>query len=344
MPADVSILQPEIMWQVIQKLPYPNSAVLSSALPRTPWPYPSVTWDVIKGSQNVAKPNMPNAEAHIISAVGVSQESASFIYTREKKVFEPTTLHWLKAPGTLNNIQNAEQAVLREMTDLNQRVDNYVELTCWRALSGTINVTYPSGATVTVDTKIPASHKPVPAVSWSTATPQQIIADVKAWKLLVARDGGVQATDAWLTTLTMDIIFNSWASYNTNFPGVLLTDAMRDSYYKTGTMPGFMGLDWHIVESFYTADAVPGGAYGTGNPTSFVNDNQLFITNLDDNRPMEIFEGPSADDEAPQGFTGKFTKTWQEKDPSARQILLEFYFMPVITRPESIVAISDVTA
>ena len=28
--------------------------------------------------------------------LGRSQESAAFIYLREKKIFEPTTLHWLR--------------------------------------------------------------------------------------------------------------------------------------------------------------------------------------------------------------------------------------------------------
>ena len=39
-------------------------------LDQTPWPYPSVTWDVIKGSRMVAKPNVPNSEAHVIGRLG----------------------------------------------------------------------------------------------------------------------------------------------------------------------------------------------------------------------------------------------------------------------------------
>jgi hypothetical protein len=31
-----------------------------------------------------------------------------------------------------------------------------------------------------------------------------------------------------------------------------------------------------------------------------------------------LMVGPTADDEAPEGFTGKFAKTWKDKDPSAR--------------------------
>jgi hypothetical protein len=60
---------------------------------------------------------------------------------------------------------------------------------------------------------------------------------------------------------------------------------------------------------------------------------------------VELYVGPSADDEAPDGYTGKFAKTWKEKDPSARQYLLEWNLLPIITRPEQmIVATGLITA
>lgn len=333
---DISLLEPTVLRDVVQKFGYPDSLVLSGLLPTTPWPYPSVTWDVIKGSRNVAKPNVPNSEAHIVPRLGVSQQSASFLYVREKKVFEPTTLHWLRAPGSLSNLANAEAAVLRELQDLNQRTDNLVEYLCWRALTGAITFDY-ADVQASVDTQIPSSHKPSAGTKWSTATPQQIIADIKAWRRLISRDGRVAAQTVYLTDPTMDRIFNSFVNTATGTSVTssgLLSDRMRDQYYSTATLPGFMGMNWTTVESFYDSDA--------GVPTQYVADDSLFMVNLTDQRPMEIFQGPTADDEAPDGFTGKFTKTWKEKDPSARQVLLEYHFMPVITRPEQIVYVADV--
>lgn len=334
---EVSLLEPQVLRGVVEKLDKPEALVLSNSLPKTPWPYPSVTWDVIKGSRMIARPNVPNSEAHIVPRLGVSQESASFIYLREKKVFEPTTLHWLRAPGSLNNTKNAEQAVLREVKDLNQRVDNFVEWACWQAMTGTLVIDFPD-VQATVDYKIPASHKPTLTTGWSTATPAQIVNDIKAWKRLIARDARVPATDAYLSEPTMDRIFNAFAANGAAAPGtaggVLLSDRMKDEFYKSGTLPGFMGLNWHTIESFYDTDA--------GSATQFVPDDALFITNLNEGRAMEVYEGPSADDEAPDGHTGKFTKTWKEKDPSARQFLIEYHVLPVITRPEQIVYVSDV--
>lgn len=332
---DISLLEPTVLRGVIEKLNAPETMTLMNALPKTPWPYPSVTWDVIKGSRQVAKPNVPNSEAHIVPRLGVSQESASFVYLREKKVFEPTTLHWIRTPGQLA-ARNAEAAVLREVTDLNWRFDNFVEWMCWRALSGTLTLDYPD-VQATVDYKIPASHKPSPGVSWATATGAQIVGDIQAWKRLISRDGRVRATDAWCTEATIQRIFNAFAANGGagDIAG-LMSDRMKDEYYRSGMLPGFMGLNWHVVESVYDTD--------NGTRTLFVPDDALYITNLRDGRAMEIMEGPTADDEAPKNFTGKFAKTWKEKDPSARQFLLEYHVLPVITRPEQIVYVADVAA
>lgn len=326
---DIPLLQPVVLRGVVEKLTAPESMLMLNRIPKTPWPYPTATWDVIRGSRMVAKPNVPNSEAHIVPRLGRSQESASFIYLREKKVFEPTTLHWLRAPGQLA-ATNAEAAVMREVGDLNMRFDNFAELCIWRALTGTLTLDYPD-VQASIDYKFAASHKPVTAVSWATATPAQIVADVTAWKRLVARDGRVQAKEAFTTEPTVRRIFDSFATGNASIS--LLSDRMKDSYYGTGTLPGFLGLDWGLNESVYELD--------DGTQTLFLADDSLLLGNFTDQRPIELMVGPTADDEAPENFTGKFAKTWKEKDPSARQYLLEWNILPVITRPEQIVYVAD---
>lgn len=327
---NISLLEPAVIRDVVSKLDKPENLVLSKLLPSVDWPFPVMNWDIIKGSRMIAKPNVPNSEAHIVPRLGISQQSASFVYLREKKVFEPTTLHWLRAPGTTDNTRRAEEAVLREVNDLNLRFDNFVEWLCWRMLTGTLVLDY-DDVQASVDYQIPASHKPTVSVSWAgTATFAQIVANVKAWKRLIARDARVPATDAWLTEATMDYIFAAAAAAGSN----VLSDRMKDQYYTTGTLPNFVGLNWTTVESFYDTDA--------GVPTLFIPDDALVIGNLKDGRPAEIVNGPTADDEAPEGWTGKFSKTWKEKDPSARQFLLELNTLPILRRPEQVVFVADV--
>jgi hypothetical protein len=323
---------------VVEKFTTPESLPMLGRIQQTPWPFPSATWDVIRGSRMVAKPNVPNSEAHIVPRLGRSQESATFVYLREKKVFSPTTLHWIRTPGEVA-ARNAEQAVLREVRDLNQRFDNFAEFCIWSAMKGNLNLDF-ADVQQSVDYKFPASHKPNPGTGWDTATPQQIVADIRAWKRLVARDGRIPAKEAFATELTLAYIFDSFASTGNagvNFLGAsLLSDRMKDQYYSQGTLPGFMGLNWQIVETIYDDD--------TGVSTLFVPDNALFLGNYTDQNPIELMIGPTADEEAPDNYTGKFAKSWIEKDPSARQHLLEWHIMPVVTRPEQFVFVDDVTS
>lgn len=322
---EISLLQPMVLQGVVEKLTAPESLTLSRSLPRTPWPYPTVTWDVIKGSRTVAKPNVPNSEAHVVPKLGRLQEQAAFIYHREKKVFEPTTLHWIREPGEIA-ARNAERAVLREVQDLNQRFDNALEYYCWRALTGTLTLDF-EDVQATVDYHVPSSHKPSAGTGWDTATASSIRSDIVAWNRLISRDARVMATDAWATGKTIERIMNAFQS-----SPLLLSDRMKEDFWSRGVMPGFLGLNWHVVEQVYETD----GAV----VTLFVPDDSLFITNLDD--AMEIFEGPTADDDAPVNFTGKFSKTWKQPDPSARQFLLEWNIFPALKRPEQVVYVADV--
>lgn len=366
---DISLLEPIVLRGVVEKFTTPESLVMLNRLAQTPWPYPSVTWDVIKGSRMIAKPNVPNAEAHVIGRLGRSQESASFIYLREKKTFEPTTIHWLRTPGELARI-NAERAVLREINDLNQRFDQFAEWSIWQAMGGGIAYNY-GDVQATVDYKFPTSHFVTPAAPWvsnpslsytagttpanlgnattnlitgsatvSYASPFQIIEDVRSWKRIVQIHGRVPCKEAFATSVTMAALMEAWvhagAGSTVNIPATMISDRMKDEYFSSGILSGFMGLTWNTVEQVYENDS--------GQLTFFVPDGQIMLGNYTDQRPIELMIGPTADDEAPDGFTGKFSKTWKDKDPSARQYLLEWNLLPVITRPEQFLVATGVVS
>lgn len=347
---DISLLQPTVFRGVVERFTAPENKPMLSRVPKTPWPYPTAEWDVLRGSRAVARYNVVNSEAHIVDRLGRSHETASFVHLREKKIFDPTTLQWIREPGQLA-AANAEKAVMRELRDLNTRFDNRVELDIWQALSGSLRIEDSElGHLGTVDYKFLPTHKPDPSADWSEATPAQIVADVKAWKRLVERDGGVRAVEAWTSNEVLDYIFNSFATKGdtgSNFAAAaLLSDRMKEQYYTTGKLPAFMNLDWNVNESVYDAT---GSAYGP-NPTNpsedtpFLGENSIILGNFTDNRPIELFEGLIADHDAPAKYTGKFAKTFREPDPSELQYLLAYSYLPVILRPEQFVAVGDVTA
>lgn len=350
--AEISLLQPVVLRGVVEKFTAPETLTMLNKVTKTANPFPVAQWDVIRGSRAIARPNVPNSEAHIVPRLGRSQESAAFIYLREKKVFEPTTLQWIRQSAAANlgdlAVRNAEAAITREVGDLNRRFDNFAEYAIWQALTGVLRIDT-NDVQANIDYKFLDSHKPKVGANWATATPTQIVADVRAIKRLISRDGRVEAREAYATGKTIDYIFTSFASVGSsadNFMGAsLLSDRMKDQYFSTGSLPGFMGLTWNVQEAVYDAT---GAAY-SGNPTDpyqeqlFLNDDALIVGNFTDNRPIELLEGPTADREAPVGFTGKFAKTWEEKDPSATQYLLEWNLLPVITRPEQFVYVTNVT-
>lgn len=328
---DISLLQPTVLRGVVQKLPQAENLIMLNSIPRTPWPFPSAMWDVVRGSRMVAKPNVPNSEAHIVPKLGSSRESASFVYLREKKVFEPTTIHWLRTPGQLA-ATNAEASVLREVNDLNQRFDNFAEWMCWQMLSGgLITLDFPDVQAV-INYKWPTSHKPTVGTAWSTATVQQFRSDISAWKRLINRDGRVASNQVYLTEPTLDKVFNIFTRDAASM--TILSDRQKDAYFQSGRLEGVLGLNWTTVEHTYDTDA--------GVQTLFLPDNALVMGNFSENNPIELYEGPSADDEAPDNFTGKFSKTWKEKDPSQRQVLLEWHCLPVLTRPEQFIYVANV--
>jgi hypothetical protein len=346
---DISLLQPTIFRGVVERFTAPENLPMLSRVPKTPWPYPTAEWDVLRGSRAVARYNVVNSEAHIVDRLGRSHETAAFAHLREKKLFDPTTLQWIRTPGQIAAV-NAERAVLRELKDLNTRFDNRVELDIWQALGGSLVIEDSElGRLGTVDYGFLDSHKPaVPTAHWDTATPAQIVADIRAWKRLIDRDGGVKPVEAWTSETVLAYIFDSFATKGdagTNFSGAaLLSDRMKEQYYTTGALPGFMGLQWNVNESVY--DAV-GSSY-TANPanpsdqTSFLNENSIILGNFTDNRPIELYEGLIADHDAPANFTGKFAKNFREQDPSELQYLLAYSYLPVILRPEQFVSVASV--
>ncbi len=334
---DISLFEPQVLRGVVEKLTTPQNLVLLNEVPQDSHPFPTISWDVIEGQRNIAQPNVPNSEENVVARQSRRTVSTGFIYLREKKVFEPTTLHWVREPGELART-NAEKAVVREIADLNVRFDVFAEWALWRALEGQITTTTPDGYEVDIDYGMAATHQPSAGTAWATATPAQIVDDIRTWKRVIQADAGVKANRAYANETTVSKIFDSFAATGvatTFMGGTLLSDRMKDEFYATGMLPGFMGLDWQTVEQVYTP--VTGGS-----ETSFVPDDSVFIGDFTTNRPIELVNGPAADDEAPSGFTGKFAKTWKEKDPSARQYLIEWNLVPRVTNSDNWV-VADVS-
>lgn len=326
--AELSLFEPQILRELVKKFPIKPQHVLFSKVPKTTSPTPFFEWEIIRRSHQMAGFNVPNAEAHINAPEGFERQQASLAYVREKVVWQPTTLNWLRQLGTLSDVAPAEVAVRRDLEMVSDKIDNRWEWALWQALQGSVTISQPDVGTTTVDYRFAASHKPTASTLWSAATPQQIIANVNAWKEIVRQDsGGVDPNVVYVSTKVLTMLTDAFVN-NTAF----LSDSMRNEYYATGTLKGFLGMNWTVNDSYYQVKQSDGSLVNQ----RFLPENKAIFANLDVNQPMEFVRGPSADHDAPQGYIGRFTKSWLEPDPSYRQALIEEHGLPIITRPEQI--------
>ncbi len=329
MAGALSILNPTVLNGVLNKWQAPESFMGQSIFPREPHPFPTASYDVIKGSRQVATYNVPNSEANIVKPLKVGKVSFDFLYTREKKVLEPTTLHWLRTPGTLAQ-KNAERAVTREMRDLDGRNERLVEYSIWQAVSGTLTVDT-ERLQVTIDMKLSGTHKPTASASWGTSN-TDIISDVQTWKRVIREDSLARATRVYLNSKTMEMLVKN--------DGIkeLMSEGMKARFLTDGVIPNLLGMDWIVNDEVYHSDESETIAY-------YVPDDKILMVapqNADGSSPFNLLDGPSADDDAPAGTIGKFAKTWKEPDPSARQILVERTWFPAIKYPDNLLY-ADVT-
>lgn len=329
---EISLLNPTVLNGVVEKFTTPENMLASSAIfgRSEPSMDPTAKWDVIEGNREMASPNVPNSEAHIVPQLGVGQRTAAFVYLREKKVFSPTTLRWLREPGKLAS-KNAEAKVLREVRDLDRRFEAYLEFLCWEALRGTITIAE-NDVIASVDYGIPASHEITitSANDWlSTGTTVvDWISSIIGFKRLISLDARVPATDVWLNGLTWSYVTEILAT-----TPAILSDRMKEAVLNTGEVKGLLGMTWHVYDAQYVNSG--------GSTVPYIADDEVFITSSANNAFFKM-EGPSADEDAPRGHIGKFVKSWTEPDPSARQHLEEWHVLPIIERPEQVVRLIDV--
>lgn len=321
---EISLLEPRPLNGLVRKFAGEVSeSLLGLTLIGASMPDINPTWeyDILRGNRDRSEPNTPNSEANLIDHMKHGKMTGAYVYLRDKKMFNPTTLRWLRAAG--ENVvasDNARRMVAAELSDMVLRQQRFQEFTVWQMFQGSLTYTHKGGASVTVDFGISNSHKPSVAVTWG-ASGDDPIGDIGAVKRLFTRDSGVRATDAYMNDVT-------WAEFNV-LPELRaqLSEEQKRQITSEGFLSRFQGLNWHPYD---------GGFVENDTFSAYIPDDKIIFL-ARDNNPYEMKWGPSADDDSPDGHTGPFSKTWKEKDPSNRQVLVELNFMPVLFRPDQVV-------
>jgi hypothetical protein len=330
---DIPLLQPKVLNGFIVDKPFPQQLLgLQIVNRREPYPFPTWAYEIIRGNLLMSKPNVPNSEAHLRGMQGIGSAAGAFIYMRDKKMFEPTTLYWLRMPGSLA-ARNATMMVAREVRDLDDSIERFVEYCIWQMFfNGTLSVRRPDAPPVDVDYKVPNNHKVTASPLWSDTTNADILGNVAAWKQVIIDDSTFDADTVIMTTST----WNNYVMQNVKLKNTI-SNEQKDEYIRTGTIKGIANIkNWLAYDLSYVDDWTTPGTPAT---VKFVPVNKLLMM-APEGDPWKIFEGLSSDHQALQqnpNYTGKFTKSWIEEDPSNRVILEEYPFIPVLQRPYNIV-------
>ena len=331
MPAEIGLLESRVIMDVVQEFEGPDN-LLGRGILGTPDSDPNSTWeyDIIRQSRGAQLVhNTPNSEAQILDQLIIGHAEGGYAYMRDKKVFNATTLRWLRRAGnSAVAAGQAEAKVLEELEDIRMQHMRAEEVAIWSMFQGSWAYTMVGGTTVTVNYQLPAAHSPTVSTSWG-ASSDDPIGDIRAWKQLMVRDSGFPISVAYLNATTMTV-FLKLAEVAAE-----LSDRQKDTYTAEGRVPRFFGIDWIEYDGGYLNSS---GTYVPYIP----NDHIIFLA-PGGTPAWRMLYGPSGDVSAPDMWTGPYTKSWVEEDPSGRQVLMENHYMPILRKPFQVID-ADITA
>lgn len=310
------------MTKLVQKFPHPNLIGLTMAKKRSiKINGDTAKWDVIHNSRHMAPLTVAGAEAVPTGLMAKEKKTSTMAYTRVKKSLKASTLYWLRQPGT-ENTQEGEQAVRRELNDLDFQVDQRNEWLFWQMHQGALAYNE-NGVNIGIDYGLAASHKPTAAVLWSDTANADPLANLEAWCKEIEEDGGVVPDKIYLHRTAMGYLKNNVKVQ------AMLKNLFKSSDGITSRVRELVLADLGLEIIVYSAGYVPEG----GSFTPHIPSNKVIITAGDEYYDYQ--EGASDDLDA-KGLPGKFSKSWQPPDPSSRQILIEHHRLPVLTQVEQL--------
>jgi len=308
------------MTKLVQKFPRPNLIGLEMAKKRSVKISGQIAkWDVIHNSRNMAPLTVPGAEATPTGLMSKEKKTSEMAYTRVKKTLDAQTMYWVRQPGT-ENAQEGEQAVMRELNDLDFMVDQRNEWLFWQMHTGALAYDE-NGVKIDIDYGVAASHKPTAAVLWSDTANADPLANITAWCKVIEEDGGVAPDKLYLHRTAMGYLKDNVKVQ------AMLKNLFKSSDGITSRIKELILADTGLEIIVYSAGYVPVG----GSFTPHIAANKAIITAGDDY--FDYQEGSSLDIKA-KGRPGKFSKSFEVEDPSERTVLEEHYRLPVLTQVE----------
>lgn len=333
--AELSILNPIILPRVVTEFDAPEQMLGRTLVEVDNDTQPFWEYDIeISDRGKIESYQAHNTEARLIDQLPVGNMKGDYAYTRIKKSFDPSTLRLLRAVGEGSASTAAGEAkVLREMEDMRMKLMRQEEYAIWQMFQGQWTYKEESGISYTIDYKVPAAHKvtKMGQARWGMSSDDPV-GDVEAIKRTLLQNSGYPVEYAIMNGKTLSRMYE--------LPEVreFLSDEQKGLYTRERTIARWYEVDWRSYNGGYvTKDAMGNDIYNY-----YIPDNKIiFFTQSPSYNPFIFKYGPSVDHEAPPGWTGVYTKSWTQPDPSTRFGLMEVQYMPIMTNPLRI-AILDI--
>lgn len=337
-----TMFEPQIFLSMVQQLEPSRGLTLYNSVRKDTTPFPFVQWTTSRGRfSELAEYNAPNAKANLIERQpsGTSTENAALAYIREGDYFTPSaTLHLKDAEaGNEAAIAPAERLVAEQVQTVNDRINNRIEWSLWQAVQGGITYTGANTGSFNIDFGFRNDHKTTLGADdqWTNddISVASIIETIRGTKNKIRRNGGVDVSEVWLTTATMDLLIEAMRkALLSNDSRWLISEAQINQYLQTGNIDGFMGVQsWKTLEQYYDVRNEDGQSVEV---KPYIPHGTVLFMNRDANNALRYVTGPTADFDAPRGHIGRFAKNWTNPDPSGRQFLIEESGLPILDRPD----------
>lgn len=319
----LKVFDVEVMIDLIQKFDYPILMGMNAIGKGINCPGQIAVWDEVHLSRNMSPLTVPGGEAVYSNLTKKVARSAQMAYTRVKKSLDAKTMYWVREAGNKGAaVAQAENAVVREMKDLDFQVAQRTEWMIWETFKG--GFTYNSDdVKVVVDFGLPAANKPTAVPLWTDTANSDPLANIRAWVQQIMKAGGKKPTNLYINGETLTLLMQN--------------DKIRDSLkavFGQGTLTSrikeLILVDTGLAVVEQSSGYVPiGGTFTYFLPAA----NVILSSGFD---AIDLLNGNSLDHKA-MGRPGKFAKSWEQEDPSTKILLVEHYRLPVLRNVEEVV-------
>ena len=294
--------------------------------------------DIMKGQRKMAPFVRPNRPGQVVDRTGSVMRSYTPPYIKPKLETSAGLLLNHRQPGEhiysgRTPLQRAGEQLARDMEDLDDQINRREEWMAAQALtSGQVHVVG-DGVDDIIDYQMSATHLVTEATLWSAAGSDPI-ADLRKYKRRIAKDSGRTANAVVMSAEAADAFLdNESVIQKLNTRRIDLGMTRPEELPGGVTYLGYLndpGLDLYSYEEWYLDPAgdekpmIPAGGLVMGPTTSRCG---MLYGAIQD---MEAIEGGMFD-------VARYPKSWIEKDPSVRWLMMQAAPLPGFHEPDAFV-------